>query len=316
MAIRPPSTKQKEAKAAQEKKAISEAAKIVLARRDLVAFAETVLQDENGQLIKAAPIHQSWWDHLQYCWMIKKASLNLAPYAHGKSAWMALALPLWLLGQNPNFRIMMVSSAEDIAAKRLQKISEYIQRSKEYHKVFPWVQFENSKQNNAHALNVVRTGQRGGMTGSIDHSMSAYGYTSSEGQGSRCDVLIFDDVCDEKNSCISPATRKNLLGLVTTQWLPRAARPTQDEQPLKARDGKIISKKSIICVIGTRFHEEDLYGFMMDSPSAYCSMIQGVSDDYSHLDCTIIGALKNPPHPVITKWREYVPKPVEQQEAA
>lgn len=307
MAINPPSKKQRAEKEAAQKKVMSAAAKTLLARRDLIAFAESVLRDENGQLIKAAPIHQSWWEHLQYCWMIKKASLNLAPYAHGKSAWMALALPLWLLGQNPNFRIMMVSSAEDIAAKRLQKISEYIRSSPEYHKTFPWVKFDPSKPNNAHALNVVREGQLGGMTGSIDFSMSAYGYTSSEGQGSRCDVLIFDDVCDEKNSCISPATRKNLLGLVTTQWIPRAARPTQDEQPLRSRDGRIISKKSIIAVIGTRFHEEDLYGFMMDSPDAYCSMIQGVSDDYGHLDGTIIGAYKNPPHPTLTRWNEWTP---------
>lgn len=302
--------KQRKQKIAADAKEKAMAAKVVMARRDLISFAEAVLRDENGELIEAAPIHQSWWEHLQYCWMIKKASLNLAPYAHGKSAWMALALPLWLLGQNPNFRIMMVSSAEDIAAKRLQKIAEYIKTSPEYHRIFPWVKLDNSKPNNAHALNVVREGRFGGMTGAVDYSVAAYGYTSSEGQGSRCDILIFDDVADEKNSCISPATRKNLQGLITTQWIPRAARPTKDEQPLKSRSGKIISKKSIITVIGTRFHEEDIYGFMMDSPDAYCSMIQGISEDFEHLDTTIIGSLKNPPHPSITRWRGWQPEKI------
>jgi hypothetical protein len=308
MAINPPSQKQRAERVAAEKKIKVDLARQKLARQNLIRFGEAVIRDENGRLIKAAPMHESWYDHLKYCWMIKKASLILAPYAHGKSQWMALALPLWLLGQNPNFRIMMVSSAEDIAAKRLQKIQDYIKNSSEYHNIFPSVKLDPSKPNNAHALNVVREGQLGGITGSIDYSMAAYGYTSSEGQGSRCDVLIFDDVCDEKNSCISPATRKNLLGLITTQWLPRAARPTEDEQPLKSREGQIISKKSIIAIIGTRFHEEDLYGFMMDSPDAYCSMIQGVSGDYGHLDTTIIGAFRNPPHPVFTKWRGWEPE--------
>lgn len=313
MAINAQSKKKQDERLLLAQKAnLKEAAKTVLARRDLIAFGEQVIRDENGGPVLAAPMHQSWWDHLSYCWNIRKAGVILAPYAHGKSAWMALALPLWLLGQNPNFRIMMVSSAEDIAAKRLQKIAEYIEKSEEYHRVFPWVKFDQNKPNNAHALNIVREGTFGGMTGSIDYSMAAYGYTSSEGQGSRCDVLIFDDVADEKNSCISPATRKNLIGLVTTQWIPRAARPTAKEQPLKSRDGRIISKKSIICAIGTRFHEEDIYGFWMSSPTGYCTLVQSVDDNFDHLNSTVIGSMKHPVHPVLEQYRDWAPNSDEQ----
>lgn len=287
---------------------MKEAAKIVLARRNLVDCAEAVLRDQNGNTIKAADIHRSWVQHLEYCWSIGKAAVILAPYAHGKSAWIAQLLPLWLLGQNPNLSIQMVSSAEDIAAKRVQKLREYIARSPEYQRIFPWVKLEPNKPNTAHSLNVVREGEQGGITGSVDYSVAAYGYTSSEGQGSRTDVLIFDDVADEKNSCISPATRKNLAQLVKTQWLPRAARPAEvTAVAVKGRDGRVISKRPIICVIGTRFHEEDIYGFFLNEPNGFCTLVEGVSDDFTHLDVEIVGAVKHPPHPVIAQYRDYDP---------
>lgn len=300
--------RQKKKEAPQKSQAAKEAAKIVLARRNLVDFAEAILRDQNGNPIKAVDIHRSWADHLQYCWQIGKAGVILAPYSFGKSAWMAQALPLWLLGQNPNLVIQIVSSAEEIAAKRVQKLREYITKSPEYQRIFPWVKLEPGRPNTAHALNIVREGERGGITGSVDGSVAAYGYTSSEGQGSRTDVLIFDDVADEKNSCISQATRKNLAQLVTSQWLPRAARPMeQGAVAVKSRDGRVIAKKPIICAIGTRFHEEDIYGFFLKEAEGFCTLVQGVSDDFTHLDVQIVGALKQPPHPVLTKFRDYVP---------
>lgn len=291
----------------QKREALSQAAKIVLARRDLTAFCEYVLRDPTGAQIKAAPIHQSWVDHLYYCWKIAKPGVVLAPFSMGKTAWFGLGLPLWLLGQNPNLRITMISSAEDIAAKRLQKVAEFIEQSKEYHEVFPWVKIDKLKPNNAHALNVKRESESGSLTGSIDYSMAAYGYTSSEGQGSRTDVLILDDVVDEKNSCMSPAARKNLIGLVTTQWISR----TLNCPPLKSRDSKLISRKALVCGIGTRFHAEDLYGFLIDAPTGYCTMIQGVSQDFTHMDVEVIGALEDSPHPVVSQYYHWRPDAVQ-----
>jgi hypothetical protein len=295
--------KRAEKEATAKKLAVQEAAKVVLARRDLGVFAESILRDKEGSYVKMAPIHQQWFDHLNYCWMIKKASVILAPYNHGKSQLMALALPLWLLGQNPNLIITMVSSAEDIAAKRLQKCRDYIKKSPEYQRIFPWVKLDESKPNNAHSLNVIQEGIGGAMTGSIDYSMAAYGYTSSEGQGSRSDVLIFDDVADQKNSRLSAAMRKGLLEMVQRQWLGRVDKKV----PVRRRDRTIISKGGIICVIGTRFHQEDIYNFWMNQQEGYCILEQGISDNLNHLNTRIFGALKQPCHPVLTKYRDWEP---------
>lgn len=295
-----------------EKEAASEIARKLLARRDLVAFAEYVIRDPTGKKIKAAPIHRSWVDHFYYCWEIAKAGVILAPYGHGKTAWLGLALPLWLLGLNPNFRIMVVSSAEEIAAKRIQKIEEYIERSPEYNAVFPWVKRDRNKPWNNHVMSVMRSSaEDGGITGSVDYSVAAFGYTSSEGQGSRTDCIIFDDVCDEKNSRLSAAARKNVISLVSSQWISRAA----NAPPVYTRDGKFISETALICAIGTRFHIEDLYGFWMGAPDGFCTMIQGISEDFTHLDVEVIGSLDNPKHPILTQYKNYIPTPpVEEDE--
>lgn len=308
--VRRQNSKQKQ----EQQEAAALMAKRILARRDLTSFAEYVLRDPNGDPIKAAPIHQSWVQHFYYCWQIGKAGVVLAPYAHGKTQWLALALPLWLLGQNPNLRIMMVSSAEDIAAKRLQKIQEYIEHCPEYQEVYPHVKRDRSKPWNNHVMNVVRTGADGGLTGSVDYSIAAYGYTSSEGQGSRADVLIFDDVCDEKNSRLSAAARQNLISLVSNQWISRTA----NAPPVKTREGKVLSRTAMICTIGTRFHQEDLYGFWMDAPDGFCTLVQGVSDSMGYLDCEIIGALEKPRHPLLDQWGNWIPldEPHDEQASA
>lgn len=286
-----------------EKQAAGNIARKLLARRDLVAFAEYVLREPTGKKIKAAPIHKSWVDHFYYCWEIQKAGVVLAPYSFGKTAWLGLALPLWLLGLNPNFRIMIVSSAEEIAARRIQKIEEYIEHNSEYNEVFPWVKRDRSKPWNNHVMSVVRSAADGGMTGSVDYSLAAFGYTSSEGQGSRADCIIFDDVCDQKNSRLSAAARKNVISLVSSQWVSRTA----NAPPLYTRDGKLISKSALICAIGTRFHIEDLYAFWMNAPDAFCCLVQGVSDDYTHIDSEIMGSIVSPQHPLLDQYIGWQP---------
>lgn len=298
-------TKKKQIEQAQ-KEALSEAAKLVLARRDLAIFAQEVLRDPEANKIEIAPIHDSWVKHLNYCWRIDKGSVILSPYQHGKTAWMALALPLWMLGQNPNFRITIVSSAEKIAAKRLQEITNYIESSEDYHRIFPWVKLDPNRPNTDYVVNVTRDAR----FGAIDYSIEAYGYTSSEGQGSRTDLLIFDDVADEKNSCISPKNRQNLEHLVTSQWLSR-----RNRSKIKDRAGKVISNKGLLVAIGTRFHEEDIYNYFLESPQGFCTLeqkyqildTQSKLYEFRYLQTRVVGSLDYPKHPVIQEYKNWEP---------
>jgi hypothetical protein len=268
--------------------------KAAMARKSLTSFVEYVLRDENGDTVRAAPHQIAWDQHISYSLSIRKIPLILAPMAHGKTQWLAVAAPLYFLGLNENFRITIVSSAEKIASERLETVGRYIERSSAYQEVFPWIKPDYTRDWNKNRINVVRgLSASGEMVGSVNSSIAAYGYTSREGIGSRSDILIFDDVVDESNSVISPASRDNLKRMVTTQWITRT-----EPKPLKDRFGNIISPGPIIIAIGTRYHEEDLYADWLNTPSAYCSLVQGVSEDFGYLDVEIVGAERVPPHPV------------------
>jgi hypothetical protein len=298
--------KQKE-QAKLAKTQLAKEARKELARRDFAKFVEYVIRDEDGSPVIAAPHQIAWWDHLKYCWQIDKIPTIISPMSFAKTSWMALALPLWLLGRNPNLRIIIVSSAEDIAAKRLQQIQRYITESPEYREVFPWVKPDYSRAWNQQNLNVVREARGvGGFVGSIDHSVSAYGYTANAGIGVRADVILPDDIASEKNSS-SEADRNTLFRLFTTQWLSRAAK-----KPVLDRDGNQIAPTTIVAPIGTRYHVEDIYATLpMVSQEAYCTLIQAVSEDFEDLDFEILGGLVYPPHPLTVQYGGVDPEQVE-----
>jgi hypothetical protein len=278
------------------------AALAVKARRDLAAFVNYVIRDDQGNRVTAAPHQLAWRDHLNYCWEIGKDCAILSPMTFAKTAWKAIALPLWLIGRNPNLRIMLVSSAEDVAAKRLQEIQRYITDSPEYHEVFPWVHKDEKRQWNNQAANVIKYAREdGGFISSVDHSLSAFGYTAKAGNGARADVIIFDDVVADAN-CATEANRATLFNAVTTQWMTRSSK-----RPVFDKDGNQIAPFTIMVFIGTRYHTEDLYAnLLLNSPEAFCTMIQAVSDSYENLDVTIVGAVEKPPHPVYLQYKDYI----------
>lgn len=296
--------KQKKEQAVKDKAAAAIKAKQELARRDLVHFMEYVFRTEDGFKITAAPHQKAWWDHVKYCWEIDKVSAILSPMSFAKTGWFALGAVLWLLGKNPNLRITLVSSAEDIAAKRLQEVARYIKESKQYQEVFPWVKPDYSRSWNYQNLNIVREVRAGadGYVSSIDHSVSAFGYKAQAGNGTRADVTIFDDVASQMNS-EGEADRNTLFRFVTTQWLTRGSK-----KPIIDREGNQISPSPIVIFIGTRYNIEDIYASLpMVSQEAYCTLIQAVSDDFTHLDFEILGALEEPEHPLIKQYGKWTP---------
>lgn len=274
--------------------------RIALARKSLPAFVEYVLRDMDGASVTNAAHHLAWWEHINYAMKIGKVPLILAPMSFSKTSWISIALPLWLLGQNENFRIILVSSAETIAAERLEAIKAYIEQSPEYKEVFPWIIPDKRKPWNNTRMTVKRHSEDGGMVGSFNASVAAFGYTSREGIGARCDILILDDVVDESNSVISPSSRENLKQLVRTQWMTRC-----EPSPLRDRYGHDLFPRPLICGVGTMYHEEDFYSDCIKNPVAFCTLVQGVSDDFECLDGMIHGSLDNPVHPVYSKYRDW-----------
>lgn len=114
--------------------------RLQLARKDYRHFAQYVIKDESsGKGITLAEIHLKWLEHITYAWSNGLHAVILAPYGSGKTSNIAVGIPLFLFGQDPSLRIILVSANDSIARERLVLVRQYIDNSEEYREVFPHV---------------------------------------------------------------------------------------------------------------------------------------------------------------------------------
>lgn len=177
----------------------------------------------------------------------------------------SVALPLYLLGRNPNTRVKLVCLSDDSAKERVSSIRGYIENDADYNKVFPHVKPGDKTEWTRHKLIVER------QTHAKDATIDAKGIVASA-IGGRADVLIVDDIFDQRTAVSQPSTREQYLSTYTQVWLSRV-------EP----NGRVVC----IC---TRWHEQDLAGYIMADPimiNSYGILIQRVSDDFSGINCEV-----------------------------
>jgi hypothetical protein len=191
--------------------------------------------DDFGEPIKLTWFHKEWADAI-----LQNSKVMIeAPRGATKSSF-AIALALWLIGHNPDIRIAIVCGNDANAAKRLAEIKSHIQHDPLYHLVFPDVALDEKQKNDSLNLNVKRNRH------TKDYTLEARGVLS-DGTGDRKDFLLFDDVCNYKNSVAEPATREKVTSKVRGDWLntlaPRGARVLYIYTPWAAEDASAILKK-------------------------------------------------------------------------
>lgn len=262
--------KLKELKHLKQLRSYKEQAKMALARKYYPYFAEYVLKDEStGDGIKMAPIHLKWIEHIDFAWSNGLHAAILAPYGSGKTANIAVGIPLYLFGNDPSLRMMLVSANDQIARQRLMLIRQYMDNSEEYKNLFPHVKPDMEMGWTKSEIYLKRP------TYAKDPSFGVSGATGSK-IGKRLDILILDDVNDAKNTIHQPRTRDVIWTNFTGVWLSRL-------EP----GGKVLS-------ISTRWHEQDLIGRVLEDPEMrgkYAFLIQRVTDDFEAIECeTIIPA--------------------------
>jgi len=232
------------------------------ARTDLATFIELCARNEDGGPIELDYMHRAWVWHLSYCWSRGKRCLIMSPFGGGKSSALAVPLAAWLVGCNVQIRIKFVSNADDYAAKRVGAAKAIIE-STAYRQVFP---------------NVVR-GKKWGETeifvrrkgNAIDPTIQARGVLTA-GIGTRADVIIFDDVCDLKNTT-EDAQRNKVKETIRSTWLSR----------LDQVEGRALW-------IATPWHPDDATNDMMTDP-LWCTLIQRfVPPDLDWLDQEVVNA--------------------------
>lgn len=238
-------------------------------REDLAAFCEFVLSDQHGRPIKLAPIHRAWITHVGACWDAGLYPLVMAPFAHGKSKILVVALPAWILGREPNARIKVVCNSDDNATKRVMEIGSILSNNPRYKLVFPWIRIANKRDGKRlwtqREILVVRKGS------AIDPSVQARGIFAT-GIGARADYIFFDDIVDEANAISSPSKRERVIQVVDRVWLSRLE-----------STGKAVG-------VGTPWHRGDWNHEAMRR-EAWSVLRCRISDDLARIDMDVT----NPP---------------------
>jgi hypothetical protein len=234
-------------------------ARIMLARTGLATFVEQCVKDDHGERLVLAPMHLAWLRHIDYCWANGYRAMILAPFGSGKSSCLAVPLLAHSIGRDRNVRIKIVTNDDDSASKRLGAVRKIVE-SAVYRRVFPEVKIGGAWT--GHELYVERLGH------SIDPTVHARGVLTT-GIGGRCDLMLFDDVVDQKNS-MDQSQRRRVLSLIEQTWLSRL-------EP----DGRAL-------MIGTCWHQDDAMHHLMQKPR-WCTLKQAVTEDCTEIAQEVIG---------------------------
>lgn len=235
--------------------------RVVAARTGLEKFIEFAARSEEGEPIELDYIHRMWCWHVTYCWSRGLHAGILAPFGSGKSSTLAVPLATYLIGRNQQIRIKLIANHDDYAKRRVGAAKSIIE-TVEYQQVFPHVRPGN--QWTDHEIEVVR------KLGPIDPTLQARGVLTA-GVGTRADVAIFDDVCDQLNS-EEPGSRRKVKEFVRRTWLSR----------LDARAGRALW-------IATPWDPDDATADLMNDPK-WCFLIQRVAKSHTEYEQEVFNA--------------------------
>lgn len=230
------------------------------AAHDLGLFIQNAVQDDRGRPLELAPIHRAWLTHLDYCWSHGKHCMILAPFGHGKSSTLAVPLVAHAVGRDPGIRVKIITNDDGNAVRRVMGVARLMETDA-YRAIFP--RFRRGKKWTDHELYAEREGH------AIDPSVQARGVAGT-GIGMRADLLVFDDVVDQRNS-LEQAQRRKVTDLVEQTWLSRLS-PT----------GRVL-------YIATPWHLDDATHHFMQRPG-WCALVQRVVDDCSQIQQEVVGA--------------------------
>jgi len=185
------------------------------ARRDVNAFCEYVMRTPEGDPWVQQSFHREWQALLP---MAGPARVLIgAPRESAKTTQLSIARVLWELGRNPELRIKIVTSTDDLAADIVASIAEHISRNPRVRQVFPHLKPASrglwpKPGARTSRLVVARKGH------SKDPSVSGHGILST-GVGGRADLIVFDDVVDYRNAVAMPTLRGQVAQSCLEVWI-------------------------------------------------------------------------------------------------
>ena len=163
------------------------------ARRDPAVHNTLVIKDEvTREPILMAPCHVRWLDAITH---FKQLNL-ISPPEHGKTQNISVGFVLWLIGNNPNIRIVLVHRTAGMATKILKAVDQYIRLDKDFQSIFPWVKKPTGDKKSPWASTQL-TVERDVIA--KEPTLTSIG-TYGPADGSRYDVIILDDPLSFENT--------------------------------------------------------------------------------------------------------------------
>ena len=218
-----------------------------LGERNLLSFTRYTLPT-----FSPAPFHLAYYEVLTRFAMgeIKKLMITMPPQ-HGKSEGATRRLPAFVLGQDPDKRIAIVSY-NAIKARKFNRELQRIMDDDRYYELFPQTLLAGQasyQEQGRRSRNYARNSDECEIVG-YQGSFKTIGVGGSL-TGEPVDMLIMDDLYKDASSAWSPVIRQNVA-----DWYDTVAstRLHNDSQQL---------------MVFTRWHMEDLAGRLLEQEGVY-----------------------------------------------
>lgn len=169
-----------------------------------------------------------------------------------KSSVGSIAYPIWRAINNPNVRILVTQNSMSNARKKLQSIKQMIEKNKLLRVLYPEILPEKSSVWSAECLTVTRDGAY--PEGTFEAAGTGTAVTSRH-----YDLIIEDDTVSPEIDDMTGVTQQP-----TQMDIEKAIGFHRLTHPLLLHP-----QKSQIVVIGTRWCERDLLGWIMDNSPDY-----------------------------------------------
>lgn len=235
----PRPSKEEVAKALEEEVRAS----IPLARQalsnNLWKFNRYILKVEEGKdKVPLAPFHRELTDFVSK--NPQKKKLVLVPRGHLKSTLVTVGYSLMKLLANPSIRILIANATYNLACSFLTDIKRQLKFNEQIHMVWGDLSRNPEKwSENEVMLHLMKQ-----SFGRKEPNITAMGVESNL-TSQHYDLIIFDDLVNEK--------------LINTQeQIDKTINFYKEALNLLEPDGECI-------IVGTRFHDSDLYGWIMDN---------------------------------------------------
>jgi len=199
-------------------------------------------------------MHEEWCDALQKC----RSIVIAAPRAHAKTSVVSIAYTTWRVGLDPNIRVKIVVNKIELGKEILNAITNVLLFDSKYRLIFPHIRPAKTRYWTKERIYVERTKVLRDPTVEVSSILAS-------GAGGRSDLLICDDIVDQR--------------LVATPGLMRKVRNTFFDvwmNTLEPKDHQVV-------VIGTIWAEGDLMTELLSNPSFEFRKVYRINNNFDPL---------------------------------